>query len=245
MSNQYKEYRDAYWHDPNWRQYTFRIDEDGSFRIEDVIAGKYDFTVWIQERRRGPGRPEEIAGYYGTIEVPEMPGGRSDEPLDLGELELTMHEPLRVGDAAPLFEAKTLDGEDLKLIDYSGKFVLLSFWQPVSHPEIERLRELYHAYSPDGRLEIIGLGGNDTLEEVRKYVEENDIPWPQIFTGEESKSGIAKDYRIPGLPWIFLVGPNGRVVANNPRGDKLKSAVHEALGATGKIEPDVQVQPKL
>ncbi|MGD8499952.1 MAG: redoxin domain-containing protein [Phycisphaerales bacterium] len=241
-SDQYRQYRDAYWHDPNWRQYTFRIDEDGSFRIEDVIAGKYDFTVWIQERGRGPGRPEEIAGYYGTIEVPEMPGRRSDEPLDLGELELTMHEPLRVGDAAPLFEAKTLDGKDLKLIDYRGRFVLLSFWQPLSHPEIEQLRELYDAHNPDGRLEIIGLGGHDTLEEVRKYVEENDIPWPQIFTGEESKSGIAKDYRIPGVPWIFLVGPDGKIIAKNLHGEKLKSAVHKALGATSRDEPDVEVE---
>jgi hypothetical protein len=40
-----------------------------------------------------------------------MPGGRSDEPLDLGELELMMHDPLRVGDIAPLFEARTLDGK--------------------------------------------------------------------------------------------------------------------------------------
>jgi peroxiredoxin len=228
-SDEYKLYRDSYWHDPNWRQYTFRINHDGSFRIEDVIAGKYDFTVWIEERLTGGQRPEEIASYYGTIEVPEMPGGRSDEPLDLGELELTMHDPLRVGDMAPLFEAKTLDGKDLKLIDSRGKFILLSFWQPVSHPERQQLRELYDAYSLDGRLEIIGLGGHDTREEVMKYVEENDIPWPQIFVGEEFKSGIAKDYRIPGVPWIFLVGPDGKIIAKGLRGEELTPAVRGAL----------------
>jgi beta-lactamase regulating signal transducer with metallopeptidase domain/peroxiredoxin len=231
-TDQYRQYSDAYWHDPNWRHYTFRINDDGSFRIEDVIAGKYDFTVWIEERLGGGGPPEEIAGYYGTIEVPEMPGGRSDEPLDLGELELSMHEPLRVGDAAPLFEAKTLDGKNLKLIDHRGKFVLLSFWQPVSHPELERLKILSAGYNAAGRLEAIGLGGNDTLEEVKRYVEENNIPWPQIFVGEEFRSGIAKDYRIPGVPWIFLIGPDGRIVANGLRGEKLSSTVLETLEST-------------
>ena len=239
-TDEYRQYRDAYWHDPNWRQYTFRINNDGLFRIEDVIAGKYDLTVWIEERLTGGGRPEEIASYYGTIEVAQMPGGRSDEPLDLGELELAIHEPLRVGDAAPLFEAKTLDGGDLRLIDYRGKFVLLSFWQPVSHPEIERLRELYDAYHPDGRLEIIGLGGHDILEEVRKYVEENDIPWPQIFTGEEFKAGIAKDYRIPGIPWIFLVDPDGKIVATGLRGEELKSTVQDALESVYENKTDAQ-----
>lgn len=228
-SKDYRLYRDAYWHDPNWRQYTFRINDDGSFRIEDVIAGTYDLTVWIEERLTGQGRPEEIGSYRGTIEVPQMPGRRSDEPLDLGELELVMHEPLRVGDMAPLFEARTLDDKHLKLIEYRGMFVLLSFWQPVSHPEIEQLRELYDIYHAHGRLEIIGLAGHDTLEEVRHYLKKTPVPWPQIFTGEEFKAGIAKDYRLPGIPWIFFVGPDGKIIATGLRGEELTSTVRRAL----------------
>jgi len=242
-SEEFGRYRDAYWHDPNWRQYTFRINDDGTFRIEDVIAGKYDLTVWIEERLGRGGPPEEIGSYYGTVEVPQMPGGRSDTAYDLGQLELSMNEPpLRAGDAAPLFEAKTLDGKDIRLIDCRGKFVLLSFWQPVSHPERRRLHELYDAYDSGGRLVIIGLGGHDTLEEVRKYVQENDMPWPQIFTGEGFKSGIAKDYRLPGIPWIFLVGPDGKVIAKNLRGEELTSAVHRALGAPTEHKSDVKFE---
>lgn len=244
-SDEFRRYRDAYWHDPNWRDYTFRINEDGSFRIEDVIAGKYELTVWIEEPITARGRGEEIGSYRGTIEVPQMPGGRSDEPLDLGELELTIHEPLRVGDIAPLFEAKTLDGKDIRLIDYRGKFVLLSFWQPVYHPEVARLRELYDAYNPRGRLAIIELGGNDTLEEVKKYVEENHIPWPQVFTGEEFTSGTAKDYQLPGRPWIFLISPDGKIIASGLRGEKLTSAVRSALGPTGESRSNEPGQPKL
>lgn len=92
-SREYGQYRDSYWRDPSWRQYTFRINNDGSFQIEDVIDGKYELTVWIEEPLTAQGRGAEIGGYRGMVEVPQMPGGRSDEPLDLGELELTMHEP--------------------------------------------------------------------------------------------------------------------------------------------------------
>ncbi len=238
-TDEYKKYRDAVWLDKNRRQYTFKINKDGSFRIEDVIAGEYDLTVWIEERLTGQGRPEEIADYDGTIEVPEIPGGRSDEPLDLSKLELTMHNPLRVGDIAPLFEAKTINGENLRLIDYRGKFVLLSFWQPVFHPELQQLKELYDTYSSKGRLEIIGLGGSDTLEEVKNYVKENTIPWPQIYTGEEFKSGIAKDY---GGYGVFLIDPNGRVVAKNLRDEKLMSTVIETLNTANQNKTDLQVE---
>jgi len=237
-TDEYKKYRDAVWLDKNRRQYTFKINKDGSFRIEDVIAGEYNLTVLIEERLTGQGWPEEIAGYHGTIEVQDIPGGRSEEPLDLGELELTMHNPLRVGDIAPLFEAKTLSGENLKLTDYRGKFVLLSFWQPVSHPELQQLKELYDTYSNKGRIEIIGLGGTDTLDEVRNYVKENAIPWPQIYTGEEYKSGIAKDY---GGYGIFLIDPDGRVVAKNLRDEKLMSTVIEILNAANQNKTDLQV----
>ncbi len=239
---EYRKYRDTVWHDKNRRHYSFGINEDGSFRVEDVIAGKYQFTVWIEERFTGRGSPEEIASYYGTIEVPEIPAGRSNEPLDLGELELTMYSPLQVGDMAPLFEAETLDGKDLKLIDFRGKFVLLSFWQPVFHPERQQLHELYDAYGANGPLKIIGLVGNDTLEEVRNYVQEYSIPWPQIFIGEESQSSIAKNYNLPGIPSILLIGPDGRIIAKNLRGEKLKSTVNEILEAAKPNKTNVSVE---
>ena len=108
-----------------------------------MIPGQYKFTVWLEERDGGQGRPEEIGNTTASIEAPAIPGGRTDEPFDLGNLTLAMHNPaLHVGDMAPLFEAKTLDGKDIRLADYRGKFVLLSFWQPVSHPELDRLREV-------------------------------------------------------------------------------------------------------
>ena len=142
-----------------------------------------------------------------------------------------MHNPpLHVGDMAPLFEAKTLDGKDIRLADYRGKFVLLSFWQPVSHPELDRLRELHKTYGDAGKLAIIDFGGWDTLEEVRKYVAEHQMEWPEIYFGPSNKEGIANQYGLPGVPYILLVNPEGKIVATWLRGEKLTRAVKEAIG---------------
>ncbi|MCX5634663.1 MAG: hypothetical protein NTW55_02315 [Planctomycetota bacterium] len=70
--------------------YPFGIESDGSFRVEDVPSGQYELQINLHEK------PKDGSSGYGPIignvnyefEVTEMPGGRSDEPLDIGTLEL-------------------------------------------------------------------------------------------------------------------------------------------------------------
>ncbi len=227
-----KAFYDAMWHDPQRRFYSFYIQDDGSYRIEDVIPGRYTMTVWLEE---GAPQHEEIGGYSGIIEVPEMDEDYSDDPMDVDELVLYMHPPLHVGDTAPLFEAKTLKGRDIRLADYRGHFVLLSFWKPVFHPELERLKAMYADYMETGQLQIIGLGGPDTLPEVKRYVDEQDIEWPQIYTGDTADNDIIKEYRPSGWPYILLIDPKGKIVATCLREDKLIDTVHRLVGEPKRI----------
>jgi hypothetical protein len=63
---------------------------DGRFRIEDIPAGKYRLHAEVHEPGKGlPGSfGPELASIDAEIIVPEVPGGRSDEPLDVGTIEL-------------------------------------------------------------------------------------------------------------------------------------------------------------
>ena len=64
---------------------------DGSFRVNDVPAGDYTLSFTLHE----PGKPPPRAGAaIGSLEhrftVPPIPGGRNNEPLDLGTLTVTL-----------------------------------------------------------------------------------------------------------------------------------------------------------
>jgi hypothetical protein len=73
----------------NARHYAVSISPDGVFRIEDIPAGTYDLRIDVREPGGNrPGMGESIGSLSQEVVVPEMPGGRSDEPLDLGELKL-------------------------------------------------------------------------------------------------------------------------------------------------------------
>jgi RNA polymerase sigma factor (sigma-70 family) len=68
---------------------------DGRFRIEDVPAGKYRLHAELHEPGNGvPGTyGPELASIDTEIIVPEIPGDRSDVPLDLGTIELKPSRP--------------------------------------------------------------------------------------------------------------------------------------------------------
>jgi len=65
---------------PSARRYAVEFDRSGGYRIEDVPAGHYRLTLRI------PGMPDNI--YTREVVVPEVPGGRSDTPVNLGTLTL-------------------------------------------------------------------------------------------------------------------------------------------------------------
>ena len=79
------------------RIYDTNVRPDGRFRVEDVPAGKYELHAEVHEPKQGlPGTyGPEVASITTEITVPEIPGGRSDQPLDVGTIELKPFKPAR------------------------------------------------------------------------------------------------------------------------------------------------------
>jgi peroxiredoxin len=217
------------------RTFPVKIEADGSFRAEDVPAGSYQLFIQVQgppAAGRG-GFGETIASATRDIAVPPMPNGRSDEPLDVGTLELKLATRLNPGEPAPEFTVKTLDGKPLKLADYRGKFVLLDFWATWCGPckgETPHLKAVHEAFGKDDRLAMVGLSLDQETAEPKKYVAENGMAWSQGFLGDWQATDLPGKYGVRGIPSIWLIGPDGKVVAKDLRGDRIKAAVAEALG---------------
>jgi RNA polymerase sigma factor (sigma-70 family) len=89
---------------PSGTGYTVKLEADGSLRVEDVVAGTYDLRIVVREAPRNPyglGLGESvIATASREVVVPAMPGGRSDEPLDLGVIPVKAAENPRKGSSS-------------------------------------------------------------------------------------------------------------------------------------------------
>ncbi len=140
---------------------------------------------------------------------------------------------LKVGDAAPPFTAKTLDGKPIALEDYRGKYLLLDFWATWCGPciaEFPHLEAINKEFGKDKRFAMIGLSLDDEIDAPKKLLTAKNLSWPQVFLGNASESQVAKDYNAQSIPLILLIGPDGKIVALGLRGEAITAAVAKALG---------------
>ncbi len=212
---------------------------DGSFRLDDVPTGDYLVTVDVNQRDYGrePGPFLTIAR---TVAVPPLPGGRSDQALDLGPLPLRPRATTgpKAGDPAPAFEVTPLDGKKLDVPGhFRGKFLLLDLGtlsDDQTRLQLVRMNDVAARFGADPRFAMISLLMAADTPEARAFLAGKGQVWPQAVVGPIGQ-GFAEAYAIePGpTPPAILIGPDGRVVARDLYYQEIGEAVAAALGAKG------------
>jgi len=208
--------------------FDFRLAADGTFTAPDLPAGVYRVSVtsWT-----GLPMSSRITSQgYLNITVPEMPGDRSDEPLDIGVVKTISRTPLRTGDRAPLFETSTFDGKPLLLATYKGTYVLIHFWRTDALESLDAMADLkaaQSAWGQDKRFMLIGLNFDATLSAAQQYATNNGLNWTQCFLGKTSD--VPNRYRLR-RPTALLIGPDGRIVEPDLEGAGIASALEAVFG---------------
>ena len=108
------------------------------------------------------------------------------------------------------------DGTELKLSELVGKtdYVLLDFWATWCGPccrLLPRLKALYDSL-PEGRLEVLGVNCDDNKDAWRKKIEEDQLRWRHITTGESKQNDAYNAYGVEGIPTTILIDREGKIV---------------------------------
>ena len=120
-------------------------------------------------------------------------------------------ENIAPGKPAPDFKLKNLNNEEMTLTSFHGKYVLLDFWGTWCSWCIKGMPDMkkYYAKYKD-KMEIVGICCRDTEEKWRKGVKDLELPWTNLYNGNEKD--IVIKYAISGYPTKILINPNGTIV---------------------------------
>ncbi len=114
---------------------------------------------------------------------------------------------------SPDISLQSIDGKKLKLTDYRGKPLLVTFWATSCLGcirEMPHLIELYRELAPQG-LEIVGIAMDyDPPNHVLAMREARRIPYPVALDIHADAARAFGNVRL--TPTSFLIAPDGRIV---------------------------------
>lgn len=138
-----------------------------------------------------------------------------------------------IGDIAPNITMENPDGEVKSLNDLRGQYVLLDFWAAWCRPcrmENPNILADYNKYKSEN-FTIFQVSLDKTHADWVKGIQDDNLSqWTHVSDLKYWNSEGAQIYGVRSIPSSFLLDPDGKIIAKNPRGPALGAKLEEIFG---------------
>lgn len=136
---------------------------------------------------------------------------------------------VEVGRKAPEISGESIAGVPVSLSQYRGKVVLVDFWATWCGPcrsLIPHEKDLHRQY--DTRpFTILGISRDRKREDLRSFVDQEKILWPNIFDGAGS---ICNEWGVNAFPTFVLINHKGIIIGKwEGGGPQVMSEIEKAV----------------
>ncbi len=117
-----------------------------------------------------------------------------------------------IGRPSPDFKGEDINGKQMSLRDFRGKYVYIDIWATWCGPcqrELPFLKKLEEKYR-ERNITFVSLSVDTDKAKWEARVKSGELCGTQLLIGRGTK--FQKDYRINGIPRFILLDPNGRIV---------------------------------
>ena len=149
-------------------------------------------------------------------------------------------------------EGVTMEGKPFDWTAYRGKVVLVDFWATWCGPCLEEIPSITRSYDEFRELgfDVVGVNLDTNADDLQKFLKLQELPWavvttPEVLEGKvdtQDPTGFAKlpmavKCGVDAIPFLVLVGKDGKVDSLHVRGPKLRSRLVALLGEPGDATP--------
>jgi thioredoxin-related protein len=122
---------------------------------------------------------------------------------------------LKQGDSFWDFEAQDQQGNQHKLSDFKGKYILLDFSTTDCGPCVLAVKELkLLSEQLKDQLTIISFSGDANKETWMRGIKRDKPFWPSLWDGKGYYGETIIKYGVQGYPTFHLIDPQGKIVLN-------------------------------
>lgn len=132
---------------------------------------------------------------------------------------------LGFGEACPSFNAESINGNQINLEKFKGKYLILDFWGSWCGPcrrdnqimvlFYEKYRE--QKFKTANGLSILSVALEKDKQDALDAIEQDGLIWPDhIVQTLKMMSSMALTFGVKEIPQKFLISPDGKILLTNP-----------------------------